>query len=82
MVTGGVDKNDNTLQDAWILDVKCGRWREVSSDLLVTFIAQLIDFAEQTKLNVLLHSLYISNQFPSSPFLRMYSPAYGILLLH
>ena len=30
LVTGGVDKNDTTLQDAWILDVKSGRWREVS----------------------------------------------------
>ena len=31
LVTGGVDKNDNTLQDAWILDVNSGRWREVSN---------------------------------------------------
>ena len=29
LVTGGVDKNGNVLQDAWILEVKCGRWREV-----------------------------------------------------
>ena len=34
--TGGVDKNDNTLQDAWILDVNSGRWREVSGDECVT----------------------------------------------
>ena len=33
LVTGGVDKNGTTLQDAWILDVKCGRWREVSGDV-------------------------------------------------
>ena len=32
LVTGGVDKNGTTLQDAWILDVKSGRWRRVSSD--------------------------------------------------
>ena len=30
LVTGGVDKNGNTLQDAWILDVNSGRWRKVS----------------------------------------------------
>ena len=29
-VTGGVDNNGNTLSDAWILDVKSRRWREVS----------------------------------------------------
>ena len=36
LVTGGLDKNDNyttTLQDAWILDVNSGRWREVSGDV-------------------------------------------------
>ena len=32
LVTGGVDKNCTTLQDAWILDVKSGRWRRVSGD--------------------------------------------------
>ena len=32
LVTGGVDKDGNTLQDAWILDVNSGRWREVSGD--------------------------------------------------
>ena len=30
LVTGGVDKNGKTLQDAWILDINLGRWREVS----------------------------------------------------
>ena len=29
LVTGGRDKNGNTLNDVWILDVKSGRWREV-----------------------------------------------------
>ena len=29
LVTGGVDNNGNSLQDAWVLDVKSGRWREV-----------------------------------------------------
>ena len=33
LVTGGWDKNGNTLQDAWILDVNTGRWREVSGDV-------------------------------------------------
>ena len=32
LVTGGVDKDATTLQDAWVLDVKYGRWREVSGD--------------------------------------------------
>ena len=30
LITGGGDTNDTTLQDAWILDVNSGRWREVS----------------------------------------------------
>ena len=30
LVTGGMDNNDTTLQDAWILDVDSGRWRRVS----------------------------------------------------
>ena len=33
LVTGGVDNNGTTLQDAWILDVNSGRWREVSGDV-------------------------------------------------
>ena len=33
LVTGGVDKNGTTLQDAWILNVKSGRWRRVSGDV-------------------------------------------------
>ena len=32
LITGGVDDNGNSLQDAWILDVNSGRWREVSGD--------------------------------------------------
>ena len=36
LVTGGVDRDGNTLQDAWILDVNSGRWREVSGDECVT----------------------------------------------
>ena len=36
LVTGGVDKSGNTLQDAWILDVNSGRWRKVSGDECVT----------------------------------------------
>ena len=36
LVTGGMDKSGNTLQDAWILDVNSGRWREVSGDECVT----------------------------------------------
>ena len=30
LVTGGLDNNDKTLHDMWILDVNSGRWREVS----------------------------------------------------
>ena len=29
LVTGGVDKNDTVLSDAWILDLQSLRWREV-----------------------------------------------------
>ena len=36
LVTGGLDNNDTTLQDAWIMDVNSGRWREVSGDECVT----------------------------------------------
>ena len=32
LVTGGLDKNGITLQDAWILDVNSGTWREVSGN--------------------------------------------------
>ena len=35
LVTGGRDKNDNTLKNMWILDVKSGRWREVRDDVNV-----------------------------------------------
>ena len=30
LVTGGIGRKDCTLQDAWILDVKFEKWREVS----------------------------------------------------
>ena len=33
LVTGGTDKIGNILQDAWTLDVKSGRWREVIGDV-------------------------------------------------
>ena len=29
LVTGGVDKNNKTLSDAWVLDINSGKWREV-----------------------------------------------------
>ena len=29
LITGGVDNNATTLQDAWILNVQSGRWSEV-----------------------------------------------------
>ena len=29
LVTGGVDKKRKTLNDAWLLDINTGRWREV-----------------------------------------------------
>ncbi len=30
-ITGGLDKNNKALSDAWILDLQAGRWREVRS---------------------------------------------------
>ena len=33
LVTGGVNNNGYSLQDAWILDVNSGRWRRVSGDV-------------------------------------------------
>ena len=33
LVTGGKNKNGNTIDDMWILDVQSGRWREVSGDV-------------------------------------------------
>lgn len=32
-VTGGLGRNDQTLNDGWILDLKSAKWREVSSSL-------------------------------------------------
>ncbi len=29
LVTGGVDRDDKTLSDAWLLDVNPGSWKEV-----------------------------------------------------
>ncbi len=34
-ITGGLDKNNKVLNDAWILDFQAGRWREVRSVLSV-----------------------------------------------
>ena len=31
LITGGIDKDDKVLDDVWLLDMKSGRWREVSS---------------------------------------------------
>ena len=48
LVTGGVDNNGNTLGDAWILDVKSGRWREVSDNVhLNVRLVQLTESAVQ-----------------------------------
>ena len=33
LITGGITRDDHTLQDVWILDVKFGQWREVSGDV-------------------------------------------------
>ena len=33
LVTGGKGNYTTTLQDAWILDVNSGRWKEVSGDV-------------------------------------------------
>ena len=29
LITGGIDKNNDTLKDAWLLHVNSGKWREV-----------------------------------------------------
>ena len=29
LVTGGADDNNTVLNDAWMLDLKSGRWKEV-----------------------------------------------------
>ena len=29
LVSGGVDKDGNTLKDLWVLDVEAGTWKEV-----------------------------------------------------
>jgi len=29
LMTGGVDNNNSTLKDAWLLEVNSRRWREV-----------------------------------------------------
>ena len=29
LMTGGVNDHENTLKDAWLLEVNSGRWREV-----------------------------------------------------
>ena len=51
LVTGGWDKNGNTLQDAWILDVNSGRWREVSDGNahMNVRLVQLTESTVQTK---------------------------------
>ena len=51
LVTGGLDNEDNTLQDAWILDVNSGRWREVSGDVHMNecVTVQLTESIVQTK---------------------------------
>ena len=36
LVTGGWVNNATTLQDAWLLDVNSGRWREVNGDECLT----------------------------------------------
>ena len=41
LVTGGVDKDVNTLGDAWILDINSGRWREVSGDEWFSYLRQI-----------------------------------------
>ena len=33
LITGGIGRNHCTLKDAWILDMKFGKWREVSRDV-------------------------------------------------
>jgi len=58
LVTGGQDKNDNTLNDMWILDVKSGRWREVRDDvhmnvwlISILFESAVLQYMDQSKLS-------------------------------
>ena len=30
LVSGGLDEDDNTLRNLWVLDVEAGTWKEVS----------------------------------------------------
>ena len=41
LVTGGTDKIGNILQDAWTLDVKSGRWREVIGNVQLTQLLRI-----------------------------------------
>ena len=36
LVTGGKDAVRKVLSDAWLLDVKSGKWREVSTQLMTS----------------------------------------------
>ena len=38
IVTGGVDDDDNVLNDVWIMDVQSGRWKEVSPYRKKTYV--------------------------------------------
>ena len=55
LVTEGQDKNGNTLNDMWILDVQSGRWREVSGDvhrnvwLVQIFESAVLQYMDQVK---------------------------------
>ena len=65
LVTGGVDKNGNTLGDAWILDVKSGRWREVSGDESHhEYMVQLLESAARLYFNKII--VYISKYVDNS----------------
>ena len=32
-ITGGIDKNNTVLNDAWMLDLQSGKWKEVTNSI-------------------------------------------------
>ena len=75
LVTGGLDKNGKTLQDAWILDINSGRWREVSGDESHhEYMVQLLESAARlyfNKIIVYIGMLIIAlSLFPGLPTIQ------------
>lgn len=37
-ITGGIDKDDNVLSDAWLLDIQSGKWTEVRNNCVNEYV--------------------------------------------